>query len=119
MEVLPNAYIDRGSIVQMETKSKIKQSSLPELCSMHYNFIIFNFECTLFLSKFFKNKDHKVTVPKLYELPVFLRLIYDSLQRVKINNISRSEERRVGKECRTKTIFHFTDYLCPQYLQGR
>lgn len=68
----------------METKSKIKKSSLPELCSMHYNFIIFNFECTLFLSKFFKNKDHKVTVPKLYELPVFLRLIYDSLQRVKI-----------------------------------
>lgn len=92
MEVLPNAYIDRGSIVQMETKSKIKKSSLPELCSMHYNFIIFNFECTLFLSKFFKNKDHKVTVPKLYELPVFLRLIYDSLQRVKINNISEPKQ---------------------------
>lgn len=73
-------------------KIKINQSSLPELCSMHCDFIVFNFECTLFLSKFFKNKDHKATVPKLYELPVFLRLIYDSLQRVKVNNISEPKQ---------------------------
>lgn len=73
-------------------KLKINQSSLPELCSMHCDFIVFNFECTLFLSRYFKDKDHKATVPKLYELPVFLRLIYDSLQGVKVNNISEPKQ---------------------------